>query len=186
MTDKNALREHARQHRAKIDPASEDVEGMSALFFEQAAPKADQIIAAYWPMGKELDIRYLIDDLIRAGHKVALPVASKDNRSMTFRLWDGKVNLIEGEYAIFIPPESEPVEPDILLIPLLAFDRRGTRLGQGQGHYDATLATLREKKEILAVGVGYAAQAVLFNLPVEPHDQRLDLVLTPKGVHDFR
>ena len=76
--------------------------------------------------------------------------------------------------------------PDILLIPFLSFDRYGYRLGQGGGYYDATLAHLREEKDILAIGMGYAQQAVLFKLPAEDHDQKMDMVITPQNVHDFR
>ena len=77
------------------------------------------------------------------------------------------------------------LEPDVVIVPLLAFDRRGYRLGQGGGYYDATLADLRAKKNIIAVGLAYAQQACLFNLPVEEHDQKLDWVVTPQGAQEF-
>ncbi len=82
--------------------------------------------------------------------------------------------------------KSSLLEPDILVIPLLAFDQRGNRMGYGQGHYDETLRLLRERKDVLAVGFAYAEQAVLLALPTEPHDQRLDMVVTPQRIFDFR
>lgn len=186
MQDKDALREQAVYHRDRIKPEDEDIENAVLLFRDSVPLKSGQVVAAYWPLGREFDVRYLIDETLKAGATVALPIARKSSREMQFAPWDGKSELVKGEWGIFMPPTQERVEPDILLVPFLAFDRKGYRLGRGGGHYDATLAALRAKKEILAVGVGYAAQAVLFNLPVEPHDQRLDMIITPGGVHDFR
>ena len=182
---KDELREQALLHREKIRPDDENIDAAIA-FFREAVPIEDKIVAAYWPTGDEFDARYFIDDLLKAGAKVALPIATKTSRVMTFAPWDPKGDLIKGDFGIFVPKTDERVEPDILLVPFLAFDRKGYRLGRGGGHYDATIAALRATKEILAVGVGYAAQAVLFTLPVEPHDARLDMVITPQGVHDFR
>lgn len=182
---KDELREQAMLHREKIRPEDEDIENAATLF-TQTVPFQGKIVAAYWPFGDEFDVRYIIDDILKAGGKIALPIASKTSREMQFAPWDGAGDLVKGDWGIFIPKTDERVAPDILLVPFLAFDRRGYRLGRGGGHYDATIATLRGRKEILAVGVGYAAQAVLFNLPVEAHDEKLDMVITPQGVHDFR
>jgi len=84
------------------------------------------------------------------------------------------------------PVSENYIDPDILLIPLLAFDQRGARLGYGKGHYDATLAELKKRKQITAIGIGYAQQAVLFKLPSEDHDEELDMVITPQFVKRFR
>lgn len=184
--DKEQLREQAILHRDRIRPEDEDVENMSFVFFGHVKPKKGQVVAAFWSKGKELNTGFLVDDLFKEGMIVALPVVSKDSRELTFRTWDGEADLVKGPFGIFEPPEGDVVQPDIIMVPFLAFDRRGYRLGYGGGYYDATLAKLRKSKEILAVGVGYAAQAVLFNLPVEPHDERLDLIITPAGAHDFR
>jgi 5-formyltetrahydrofolate cyclo-ligase len=186
MTNKGELREQAVLHRDKIRPGDEDLEVACRLFLEAAPVEKGRIYGAYWPIGNEFDVRYMIDDILKAGGHIALPVASKSSREMSFAPWDGKAGLVKGAWGVSVPPTDERVEPDVLLVPFLAFDRKGYRLGRGGGHYDATIAALRAKKEILVIGVGYAAQAVLFNLPVEPHDQRLDIVITPKGVHDFR
>ena len=182
---KDELREQALLHREKIRAEDEDIEAAVA-HFRRAVDIQGKIVAAYWPLGDEFDARYFIDDLLKAGARVALPIATKTSRVMAFAPWNPKGDLIKGDFGIFIPKTDERVEPDILLVPFLAFDRKGYRLGRGGGHYDATIESLRAAKEILAVGVGYAAQAVLFNLPVEPHDQKLDMVITPQGVHDFR
>lgn len=184
--NKDELREQALLHLEKIRPEDEDCEGTTALFRQHVEVKPGLVVAAYWPMSNEFDVRYIIDDLISRGVAVALPIASRSKREMTFSKWDGKGDLVKGEYGVFIPPKEDLVEPDILLVPFLAFDRKGYRLGRGAGHYDATIAALRVKKPILAIGVGYASQAVLFNLPVEDHDQKMDMIITPNGVMDFR
>ncbi len=186
MTNKDELREQALFHRDRILPDEENIENASLLFSEHVRIKSDSIVAGYWPLGKEFDVRYIMDDVLKAGGQLALPVASKTSRVMGFAPWDGKGNLVKGDFSIMVPDTTERVEPDILLIPFLAFDRKGYRLGRGAGHYDNTITALRTKKDILAIGVGYAGQAVLFNLPVEPHDEKLDMVITPQGVHDFR
>jgi 5-formyltetrahydrofolate cyclo-ligase len=138
-------------------------------------------------MPREFDVRYIIDDLLSRGVALALPVPSRESRVMRFLRWDGTSDLVKGSFGTFVPDGNDYVVPDIVIVPMLAFDRKGARLGRGGGHYDATIAQLRgENKNLLTVGVAYAAQAVLFPLPVEPHDQKMDMVVTPKGVHDFR
>ena len=186
MIEKEELREQAILHRDRIRPEDEDVEALAALFQEHVKPQMGQVIAAYWPLDHEIDVRYIIDDLLKQGHSIALPIASRKSREMTFSKWDGKGDLAKGNFGVFVPPSEDLVEPDIILVPMLAFDRKGNRLGRGGGHYDATIEALRQKKDVLVIGVAYAAQAVLFNLPVEEHDQRMDMILTPQGVQDFK
>ena len=99
---------------------------------------------------------------------------------------DKGVELISGPHGIAQPSGTEVLSPDIVIVPLLAFDQRGNRLGQGGGYYDSTLAALRGEKEITAVGVAYASQACLFNLPTEGHDEPLDMVVSEQSVLDFR
>lgn len=184
--NKDELRKQAMLHLDRLRADSEDVEATAGLFRQNVHVKSGQIVAAYWPIGQELDVRYIIDDMLERGIQVALPVPSKTSREMTFSLWDGKGNLDKGAFGVFVPPVPEVVEPDIVLVPMLAFDRKGNRLGRGAGHYDATLTALRAKKDILVIGIAYAAQAVLFGLPVEDHDQKMDMILTPQGIQDFR
>ncbi len=186
MIEKEELREQAMLHRDRIRAEDEDVEAIAGLFMEHANPRPGQVVAAYWPMDNEIDVRYIIDDLLKRGIEVALPIASRASREMTFSKWDGKGDLAKGSYGVFVPPEEQLVVPDIVLVPLLAFDRKGSRLGRGGGHYDATIAALRKTKDVLVIGIAYASQAVLFNLPVEEHDQKMDMIITPQGVQNFK
>lgn len=184
--NKADLREQALWHLERIKPEDEDMEQAATLFQTHVPVQDGQVVAVYWPMKYEFDARYIIDDLVKRGVQIALPIAHKTTREMTFSVWDGTGDLVRGDFGIFIPPVQTLIDPDIVVVPMLAFDLKGNRLGRGAGHYDTTLAALRKKKPILAVGVAFSAQAVLFNLPVEAHDQKLDMIVTPKGVHDFR
>lgn len=91
-----------------------------------------------------------------------------------------------GTWDIPMPEKPDFMAPDILVVPLVAFDQRGNRLGHGKGYFDATLKALRSYKSILAVGYAYAEQSVIFGLPKEAHDEKLDMVVTPQRVFDFR
>lgn len=187
MSDsKKHMREEARRHRARIDPASEDIEAAADLFFEKIPLKGNEIVSGYWPMGREFDPAPILLKLLKRGHKCCLPIVCKDTRVLQFGLWEEEGSALKkSAYGIYEPVGADLLVPDILLVPLLAFDRQGNRLGQGGGYYDATLAALRAKKEILAIGVAYAQQACLFNLPTEEHDQRLDWIITPQEAHRF-
>lgn len=183
---KNELRQQARDTRNRLTPTLEEAEAVSRLFFETLNPAAGTVVAAYWPKGKEFDTRVIIDDCLKRGITVALPVLPKTGRAMSFRQWREGETLVNNSFNVSEPESGAEVDPDIVLVPFLAFDRRGYRLGYGGGHYDATIAALRARKEIVAIGVGYGEQAVLFNLSIEEHDEKLDMVMTPQTVFDYR
>jgi 5-formyltetrahydrofolate cyclo-ligase len=187
--EKNILRQEARRHRAMMDLREEVPDAACALFFESLNPAPSQSAALYWPTGKEFDPFLIAQELQARGHVCALPVVEKDTLVLKFAVWKEGDPLEEGAFGIPCPvlnAETVWIEPDIVIVPLLAFDRRGYRLGQGGGYYDATLRDLRARKPIEAVGLAYARQACLFNLPVEPHDEPLDWVITPQEAHCFK
>lgn len=182
---KKTIRDQARKNleRMTVDPAAADA--VRDLFFEHMTLEPGQIVSAYWPMGREFDVLPLYDALCAQDVVCALPVIEQGSRVLSFRTWKEGEALEKGAYDIPVPTGGESVKPDVLLLPLLAFDQRGYRLGQGGGYYDATLAHLRSMKEAVAIGVGYAEQACLFPLPAEAHDQKLDAVITPQKVWQF-
>ena len=136
--------------------------------------------SAFWPLADEIDTRPLIAALHEAGFAVALPVTGRMGTALAFRRWTPQTVMVSGKMGIQEPPaDAETLEPDLLFVPLAAFDRRGHRIGYGAGFYDRTLADLRARKEITAVGLAYADQEVLF-IPSEDHDQPLDFVVTEK------
>lgn len=168
-----------------MDPRSEDPDLACDIFISHIKPAQDEIIGAYWAKPKEFDPHAIIEKLAERGNAVALPVVEKDSRVLKFARWRDGDPMEKGRYDVMQPAGKDWIEPDILIVPLLAFDRRGYRLGYGGGYYDATIAHLRAKKEILAIGVGFAQQACLFNLPTEDHDEKLDWVITPEQAFNF-
>ena len=187
--EKEVIRHEAKLHRDRIDPFSEDLDAVCVHFFDAIKPEKGQVISLYWPKGREFPTTSLIDDLLQKGFTCALPVVQKGERVLKFARWDESIELVKCEFDLMEPvanDKTEWVEPDILVIPLLAFDRKGHRMGYGMGYYDATITALKEKKDITTVGLCYAQQAVLFNLPTEPHDESLDWVITTQAAHKFK
>jgi 5-formyltetrahydrofolate cyclo-ligase len=181
-TIKTTLRAEAKARRDAIDPVSADPERAVRLFMETIRPGPDQVVALYHPKGSEFDTLPLLQALTRHSIKCALPIVDKGQRRLRFALWNEGEALETGIYRLSQPLASAPVvDPDIVVVPLLAFDRRCHRLGYGAGHYDETLHTLRARKEIMAVGLAYAAQEVSL-LPDDSHDEKLDCIVTPEGV----
>lgn len=180
------LRDQARKHRELTDSRAEIIEDATTLFFDIIQPQPDQIIAAYWPKGREFDPTHILERALGRNMTCALPKVDADSKVLKFVKWDQSVALTKGAFGIMEPDGDEVVEPDVFLVPFLSFDRKGYRLGQGGGYYDATLAHYRAMKDITAIGIGYAHQAVLFTLPVEDHDQKMDYILTPQGITDYR
>lgn len=146
------------------------------------APAPGAVVSAYWPMRDEIDPLPALRHFAELGHPTCLPVVAGKARPLVFRAWTPGRPLVPAPFGTSVPPPEAPVlEPDLLLVPLLAFDRAGYRLGYGGGFYDRSLAALRARKAVLAVGVAFAGQ----ERPVVPHDaldQRLDLVVTEAGV----
>ncbi|MGQ0527552.1 MAG: 5-formyltetrahydrofolate cyclo-ligase [Alphaproteobacteria bacterium] len=185
---KNMIRVEALRALARIDRGSEDPDAACRLFFESIKPQKGQVVAAYWPQPSEFDVHPILERLRQEGISCALPVIQKDMLELGFVSWFESTALKKNAKNVYEPVMSpgEPLlEPDIVIVPLLAFDRRGYRLGRGGGYYDTTLEVLRGKKSVLAVGIAYAQQACLFNLPTEPHDQKLGWVITPDRAHYF-
>lgn len=141
----------------------------------------EAIVAGFWPMGDEIDVRPVMEALLARGNPVCLPVVAGKGRPLVFRDWTMETVLEPAGFGTSIPPTGAPeVKPDILLVPLLAFDREGYRVGYGGGFYDMTLEALRREKTLLAVGVAYAAQEVPA-VPREAHDQPLDWIATEEA-----
>ena len=138
------------------------------------------------PIRSEIDPAPLMRNLAEQGAKLALPAVMARGKSLAFRAWSPDDRLMMGPLGILEPsPAAAELVPDIMLVPLAAFDRQGHRIGYGAGHYDFTLAHLRKAKVITAVGTAFAVQEIKA-VPALPHDVALDYVLTEKKVFDFR
>jgi 5-formyltetrahydrofolate cyclo-ligase len=184
---KAELRREATARRDAL-PAVERQQAAEAIAgrpFPIAVPPG-AVVSGFMPLKSEINPLPLMRKLAEAGAKLALPVVAGKGLPLVMRAWAFGAPLASGVWGIREPKADAPaVDPDILIVPLLAFDRRGYRLGYGAGYYDMTLTALRAKKRIVALGVGYAAQEVS-TVPTTPRDARLDLVLTERETIDFR
>ena len=144
------------------------------------------IVSGYSPIRSEIDPVPLMRKLAEAGAKLALPAVMARGKSLAFRAWSPDDRLMLGPLGILEPsPAAAELVPDIVLVPLAAFDASGHRIGYGAGHYDYTLAHLRKVKAIAAIGIAFAVQQIKA-IPALSHDVALDYVLTEKKVFDFR
>ena len=144
------------------------------------------IISGFMPLKSEINPLPLLQKLAEAGARLVLPAIAGRGKPLIMRAWEFGAPLDRGQWGIREPkPDAAEVEPDILLVPLLAFDRAGHRLGYGAGYYDMTIHRLRALKPVTAVGIAFAAQEVP-KIPTTPRDERLDLVLTEREVIDLR
>jgi len=144
------------------------------------------IIAGYSPIRSEIDPVPLMQSLAAQGAQLALPVIIARDEPLMFRVWDAANSLVAGSLGILEPPPEAPqLMPDILLVPLAAFDRAGHRIGYGAGHYDRTFAQLRAIKPFTAIGLAFDTQEIE-TIPMQPHDVALDYMLTETRVIDFR
>ncbi|MBI2235834.1 MAG: 5-formyltetrahydrofolate cyclo-ligase [Magnetospirillum sp.] len=181
---KTAMRAHAVAVRAVAARRGE----AAARALAELAPllPAGAAVAGYWPMGDEIDPRPLLLALAAAGRRLALPVVAAPGQPLEFRAWSWGDDLEPGRFGTTHPlAHAAAVEPDLLLVPLLAFDRQGGRLGYGGGFYDRTLDMLRRKRHVSAIGIAFAAQEVAA-IPHDGRDQRLDGVATEIGLLETR
>jgi 5-formyltetrahydrofolate cyclo-ligase len=178
----------ARKQAATIRKAAHDAMGDKAplllanLPFPAKPRTGFQVVSAFFPYRSEIDTRPLLGRLAGEGWTTCLPIVLGEGLPLEFRRWLPGEPTINGAMNIDRPDEAAAVvEPDVLIVPMLAFDRAGFRLGYGGGYYDRTLAKLRDKKGIIAIGAAYAAQEVVA-VPHDVHDQPLDYVMTEKEI----
>jgi 5-formyltetrahydrofolate cyclo-ligase len=171
-------REAAERRRAAVHASPQAGLGGRDRFLAALRPAAGAAVSAYWPLEDEFDPRPLFMELHRRGHPIGLPVILGKGQPLMFRRWVPDVALVRGSFRVMTPPAEAPeVVPELLLVPLLAFDRAGYRLGYGGGFYDRTIAKLRAAGNVLAVGVALAAQEVE-TIPRDDTDEPLDWVVT--------
>ncbi len=187
QTEKERLRREAIARRDALPPEARQAaaEAIAARQFPLAIATG-MIVSGFMPLKSEINPLPLMRKLAGQGARLALPVVVGRGKPLVMREWVFGEPLIAGVWGIREPkPEAAVVDPDILLVPLLAFDRAGHRIGYGAGYYDLTLAHLRACKPVIAVGLAFAAQEIA-TVPATPRDARLDLVLTEREVLDLR
>jgi len=182
---KAALRIRARAARASLDH-SERADAAVAVarhFFDGVALQQADIVAAYWRIRDELDCQPILVKLMDSNQTVVLPVVVGPEEPLDLRVWEQGASLYESGFGTLAPSELAPkAEPDVVIMPLLGFDSRGTRLGYGGGYYDRTLATMKKPPRL--IGLAFAAQE-LERIPREAHDVPLDAVITEAGMRQF-
>jgi 5-formyltetrahydrofolate cyclo-ligase len=145
-----------------------------------------KVVCGYAPIRSELDPKPLMRRFAEAGAQLALPVVRGRSMPLALRSWDFGAPLVPGPWGLREPDGDAPmVTPDIVLVPLAAFDRAGHRIGYGAGYYDITLAGLRSAQPVIAVGLAFAAQEIP-KVPASERDAPLDLVVTEREVIDLR
>ncbi len=160
--------------------ASRAIEGHLARLLAVCDPRS---IAFCWPMRREFDCRPLVTGLVASGWRACQPIVVEEAAPMHFRQWQPGSPMTADRHGIPIPDTPESPPPDIVLLPLVAFDDAGYRIGYGGGYFDRTLAALSPRP--LAIGVGFELARAPTVWP-QPHDVRLDLIVTESGVRDFR
>ncbi len=180
---KRRLREQAGARRRDLHRAAARTAGGQLVenFFAALAPPPGTAISGYWPIRDEIDPRPLLAALGERGCVCALPAIVAMDQPLEFRRWQPGDALIRGRFGTSEPAaDAEIVTPAMLLVPLLAFDRRGNRLGYGAGFYDRSIAALRRAGPAVAIGLAYAGQEV-DNVPHDPADVPLDWLITETG-----
>lgn len=148
--------------------------------------KDGAVLAGYWPISTEIDVRPLLARLHERGYRCALPAIVAGEPVLAFRRWNLTDDLEPGEYDTRQPfASAEAVIPEALLAPLLAVDGEGHRLGHGRGWYDRTLAALRASGTVVTIGVGYGVQRIE-RVPSTPDDQAVDWILTERSLDRAR
>jgi len=183
MTPKPTLRTEAAARRAALARACPDFAQRIAAHIDELDVPKNAVVSFYWPMGDEADPRALAYALAASGATLALPVLKTKREPLIFRRWQEGEPLYAHAFGMQEPGErAQELVPDVLLVPLLAFDARGHRLGYGGGFYDRTLASLAQKR---AIGIAFSGQEVA-ELPIHERDHPLDMVATERGLRRFR
>jgi 5-formyltetrahydrofolate cyclo-ligase len=183
---KAVLRQEAIARRDALSPGERQqaAEMIAAREFPLAVSPGT-IVSGFMPLKSEINPLSLMRKLAAAGAQLALPIVSGRGKPLIMRAYAFGDELAAGQWGIRQPTTEAPeVAPDVLLVPLLAFDRAGHRLGYGAGYYDMTINSLRARKPVTAIGLAFAAQEI-DAVPITARDARLDLVLTEREVIDF-
>jgi 5-formyltetrahydrofolate cyclo-ligase len=187
VAKKAALREEALRRRDALvlDARAAAAESVAARGMPVALNPAT-IVSGFMPIRSEINPIPLMRRCADSGAQLALPAIVGRGKPLSLRSWSVGEKLVAGQWGIREPVLDAPeVKPDIMFVPLAAFDRRGGRIGYGAGYYDMTISAVRAHKPVVAIGVAYAAQEVP-EVPILAHDVRLDLVLTEREAIDCR
>lgn len=176
--DKKTLRKDMAARRAEAAITVDQTPALAAL--ETVLRETSGPVSFFWPIRSEIDARPVMTAL-SADRICCLPL-THGHGPLTFRRWSPGTAMETDGFGVPFPVNTEEIVPEVLVVPMLAFDAAGHRLGYGAGHYDRTLAALRAKGRVIAVGFAFEAQRVADPLPIDATDEPLDLIVTEAGV----
>jgi len=182
--EKNTARKQAFAARKTAHAKGADAAACAQLHSLLDTYDPGKIIAAYMPIRTEISPLPVMVALSSEARTICVPVIQGAGMPLRFSVWTPDAPMSEGPFGASVPATDRFVAPDILITPLVAFDRHGYRLGYGGGFYDRSFEELKKLKPTLGIGFAYAAQE-LPKIPVEPTDQRLDAIVTEKSVMRF-
>lgn len=177
---KETYRRRARLRRGEMNSELVSAEICRLLVDTLAAEHTGGTVAGYIPIRNEVSPFDAMCRLHDMGFSVCVPVVIAAGTPLEFWRWEPDMGMVEAVYGTRVPEHREPLVPDVLIVPLLAFDREGWRLGYGGGFYDRTIECLRMDRKILTVGIAGSIQGFTA-LPHDDHDQQLDAVVTEEG-----
>ncbi len=186
LTSKETLRRSMIEIREELSqnaaPKVADILAAKILLLREM--RNAKIISAYYTIGSEMDVLPALKAFHVAHHDICLPIVVKKDSPLLFRKWDFKSELEEAAHGIKQPPASaEELMPDIIIVPLLAFDESCMRIGYGGGFYDRTIAAYRDKgREFITVGAAFEGQKI-DHVPCEAFDQKLDIIVTEEKIY---
>lgn len=181
-SSKELVRKQAVDRRATLKPQIAELSAaLAQQFLAQIPIPRNAVVSSYWAIGDEADPQYLESELRRRGHRIVLPRVAGRNQPLDFHLWESGTKLVRGGFGLSEPSRDWPkLNPDVLIVPMLAFDGAGYRVGYGAGYYDRTIRGLRAAKTITAAGFAFAVQEFP-GLPHLAHDEKLDWIVTENG-----
>lgn len=156
-------------------------EAITTVLSRMLESSGNLLVGFYWPFKGEYDPRLLVRTLYSKGMRLALPVVVETARPLVFREWWPGMSMSHGVWNIPVPAEGNPVLPDVLLVPLVGFDKRGYRLGYGGGYYDRTLAATPVRPRAISIGF---EQAEVPTIHPQSHDIAMDLIVTERRILD--
>ena len=181
---KAAVRKEAFANRKIAHQAVDNAVANSNLQSALSALSDVQVFAAYMPIQTEISPIETMQWLVEQGKTVCVPVIIGKDQALEFHKWTPSTEMIKGAFGAAIPKEGQPIVPDVVITPLVAFDAAGYRLGYGGGFYDRSFEGLIAQGPVIAVGFAYAGQ-MLPSVPIEPTDHRLDIMVTELGITRF-
>ena len=181
ICEKSKMRELLIEKRNKIKNALQKKNLLNEKLLNFLKEKENHSIAGYYAIKSEMDITDSLKFLINNNFEISLPQIIKKNDSLVFKIWEKNTKLLKENYNIFVPQSKKESNPDLIIVPMVAFDESKKRLGYGGGYYDRTIEKFKQNKAILTIGIAFDEQEAE-SIPTDKYDQELNMIITPSRV----